>query len=423
MLRMRDRAGASILGGRRTLGDHRRGARLRCQRSPPAPWRRRRTSSRPRSSPEAVGDVPVWRSSPPTSTATATRTSRSANAELGRRDDPAQRRRRQLRRAGVEPRGRRATLPLAVAAADLDGDTDQDLAVANYSSDDVTILHNNGRGSFIEAGHEPRGRRGRPDARSPPPTSTATRDSDLAVVQQQLRRRARSSATTASATSPSPPRARSRWAPARVAIAAADLDGDARPGSRGRERRRRQRDRSCATTAPATSASRPRVPRRSATTRARSSPPTSTATPTSDLGDPRTAAPSNVTILRNNGAGEIRRAGRRARSAAGVAPTGARRRRLRPRRRSGSRHREPLDDDADDPAQQRRRQLHRAGLEPRGRRRRPRRPRRGRRPRRRRRSGPRGLRTSDRQRHHPPQPLGGGADLGLPRFARPREIA
>ncbi len=32
--------------------------------------------------------------------------------------------------------------PLSVAAADLDGDTDQDLAVANFSSDNVTILRN-----------------------------------------------------------------------------------------------------------------------------------------------------------------------------------------------------------------------------------------------------------------------------------------
>ncbi len=42
------------------------------------------------------------------------------------------------------------TLPLEVAAADLDDDGDQDLAVANLETDNVTILRNNGSGSFNE---------------------------------------------------------------------------------------------------------------------------------------------------------------------------------------------------------------------------------------------------------------------------------
>lgn len=46
-----------------------------------------------------------------------------------------------------EPAGEQ---PLSVAAADLDGDTDQDLAVANSQSDSVTILLNNGSADFTE---------------------------------------------------------------------------------------------------------------------------------------------------------------------------------------------------------------------------------------------------------------------------------
>ena len=42
------------------------------------------------------------------------------------------------------------TIPISVAAADLDGDTDQDLAVANAGSDDVSVLGNNGAGNFAE---------------------------------------------------------------------------------------------------------------------------------------------------------------------------------------------------------------------------------------------------------------------------------
>ena len=38
--------------------------------------------------------------------------------------------------------------PFSLAAADFDGDTDQDLAVANGTSDDVSILRNNGSGNF-----------------------------------------------------------------------------------------------------------------------------------------------------------------------------------------------------------------------------------------------------------------------------------
>jgi hypothetical protein len=45
--------------------------------------------------------------------------------------------------------------PFSVAAADLDADADADLAVADFGSDEVTILENNGHGEFTEAASIP----------------------------------------------------------------------------------------------------------------------------------------------------------------------------------------------------------------------------------------------------------------------------
>ena len=45
--------------------------------------------------------------------------------------------------------------PESIVAADLDGDADQDLAVANQFSDNVTILRNTGSGDFVERGTSP----------------------------------------------------------------------------------------------------------------------------------------------------------------------------------------------------------------------------------------------------------------------------
>ena len=42
--------------------------------------------------------------------------------------------------------------PLSVFSADLDGDGDNDLAVANYGSDNVSVLLNNGNGTFAGKG-------------------------------------------------------------------------------------------------------------------------------------------------------------------------------------------------------------------------------------------------------------------------------
>jgi hypothetical protein len=48
-----------------------------------------------------------------------------------------------------------ALAPSAIVASDLDGDSDQDLAVANGQSQSVTILRNNGSGNFVEPGSSP----------------------------------------------------------------------------------------------------------------------------------------------------------------------------------------------------------------------------------------------------------------------------
>jgi hypothetical protein len=45
--------------------------------------------------------------------------------------------------------------PLAIATADFDGDSDQDLALANFFDDDVTVLRNDGSGDFVEPGTSP----------------------------------------------------------------------------------------------------------------------------------------------------------------------------------------------------------------------------------------------------------------------------
>ncbi len=45
--------------------------------------------------------------------------------------------------------------PASVTAADFDGDGDRDLAVANLNSDNVTILRNGGSGNFVEPGSSP----------------------------------------------------------------------------------------------------------------------------------------------------------------------------------------------------------------------------------------------------------------------------
>ena len=56
-------------------------------------------------------------------------------------------------------RARRAAglRPLALTAADFDGDGFADLAVPNYDGDNVTILRNDGSGDLAEPGTSPEG--------------------------------------------------------------------------------------------------------------------------------------------------------------------------------------------------------------------------------------------------------------------------
>ena len=61
--------------------------------------------------------------------------------------------------------------PTSVVIADLDGDSDQDLAVANFGSDNVTILKNNGGGNFSEPASSP-------EAAGDAPQSVALADLD-----------------------------------------------------------------------------------------------------------------------------------------------------------------------------------------------------------------------------------------------------
>ena len=64
-----------------------------------------------------------------------------------------------------------ADTPVAIVAADLDGDADQDLAVANHLDDNVTILRNTGSGNFTEP-------RSSPEAAGSGPRSLVAADLD-----------------------------------------------------------------------------------------------------------------------------------------------------------------------------------------------------------------------------------------------------
>ena len=78
--------------------------------------------------------------------------------------------------------------PRSLAAADLDGDADQDLAVSNSRSDGVTILKNGGAGNFNQPATSPR-----PAGDSPFSVAAADLDGDadrdLAVANCRLRQR------------------------------------------------------------------------------------------------------------------------------------------------------------------------------------------------------------------------------------------
>lgn len=73
---------------------------------------------------------------------------------------------------------------MAVAAADLDGDADRDLAVVNTSGGNLTILRNNGSGNFIEPGSSPEDAGSFPDALAAADLD-GDADRDLAVANQE----------------------------------------------------------------------------------------------------------------------------------------------------------------------------------------------------------------------------------------------
>ena len=90
-----------------------------------------------------------------------------------------------------------------------------------------------------------------------------------------------------------------------IAVAAGDLDGDARRRSGRREPAARTTSRSSRTTAPATSSSPPTAPSRAAMSRHRWPLPTSTATADLDLVVGNQAS-DDLTYLRNSGSGQLR---------------------------------------------------------------------------------------------------------------------
>ena len=115
--------------------------------------------------------------------------------------------------------------PRAIVAVDLDNDGDRDLATANISGGNVTVLRNNGRARFVEFATSPE------DAGSFPSGLVAADidgddDQDLAVMNQvsndvTILRNNGSGNFVEPATSPEPA------GNSPFAIAAADLDGDA----------------------------------------------------------------------------------------------------------------------------------------------------------------------------------------------------
>ena len=115
--------------------------------------------------------------------------------------------------------------PAAIVVADLDGDSDQDLAVADNGPDDVSVLTNNGSGKFTKPASSPE------PVGADPISLTAgdldgDGDADLAVVNLganvSILKNVGGADFVQPASSPEPAGA------SPFAIAAADIDGDSK---------------------------------------------------------------------------------------------------------------------------------------------------------------------------------------------------
>ena len=297
------------------------------------------------------------------------------------------------------------SFPTAITAADIDGDADQDLLVADQLDDAIYVLRNNGNANFTQPATSPE-----PAGDTPAEIAAADLDddgdTDLAIAN------AIESTDTDNVTillnngngnfAPAPTSPEDAGNKP-VAIAAADLDGDGDPDLATADqqsntvtvlRNNGSANFNEASGSPELAGSFPQD-----IVAARLD-----ADASIDLAAVNQGSSSeNVTILRNSGQRELLPAGHEpgARGRAAPEPDGGR---LRPRRRSGPGDLQRPRRDRDHPPQPGSARLHRARQQPRGHGPEPqgdreRRPRRGRRPR----SG--GRERKRGQRDHPPQPL------------------
>ena len=286
---------------------------------------RRASPGRPTSPPARTPS----RSRSATSTATPTPTSRS------RTTAPTTSRSCSARRAAASP-GRPtsppATSPRSVAVGDFNGDSDPDLAVANYGSDNVSILLGAAGGSFtgptnFAAGAAPPRSRWATSTATPTPTSRSRTTAPTT---------SRSCSAAPAAASPAPTNFAAGVEPQLGRGGRLQRRLGPRPG--GRERRLRQRLDPARRRGRRASAGRPTSPPATAPRRSRSA--TSTATRDPDLAVANHGS-DNVSILLGGAGGSF---GAATNFAAGTTPPLGRGRRLQRRRRPRPRGREPYSD-------------------------------------------------------------------------------
>jgi hypothetical protein len=176
----------------------------------------------PATSPEAAGDGPVWATpadvdgDTDVDLAVVNQTTEDVtilrNSGSGNFNEP-----------GSSPEAV-GSLPSAAVAGDLDGDTDVDLAVSNFTGSNVTVLLNGGSGNFSEAATSPESSGSAPDELT---AADLDGDSDLDLVTANtssanvtILRNVGSGDFTEAATSPEAAGDDPRG------VAAGDLDGD-----------------------------------------------------------------------------------------------------------------------------------------------------------------------------------------------------